>query len=395
MVPPRGGVALCVRCGAVLRRGSHASRDRALAFYLAAIIFFALANAYPILSLRLHGVVTAATIPGSAALLAELGWPWLSAILITTVILAPAVHIVGTAFVLLQIRWGWRTLWTGRLFRLAELFETWGMAEVFVLGIFVCYVKLAKMAAIMPGPSLYALGAFIIAVAAALSSLDPDAVWEDLDTAPATPPVPAGARTARQAALVACGSCGRLAVQGKNHNCTRCGATLHSRKPGSRERTWALLATAVILYIPANVLPVMRVVSLGRVQEDTIIGGTVYFARSGQWPLALIIFIASVVVPIMKITVLTFLLVAEHAGSEWSPERRAGLYRLTEFVGRWSMVDIFVVSLMVAMVELGNLASIAPGPGSVAFALLVVATMVAAHSFDPRLVWDSLEPANG
>ncbi len=394
VAPPRGATAHCLRCGAMLRRGGHDSRDVALALYLAAIILFALANCFPLMSLRLHGAVKEASLPGCASILAELGWPWLSAILITTAILAPALHLLGMAWVLLQLRLGRPKAWAARLFRLVAQFQTWGMAEVFVLGIIVSYVKLASMATIVPGPALYALGAFVLVAAAALSAVDPAAVWHDLGQAPALPDVPSGARTAREAGLVTCLSCHCLLPRGKHRRCPRCGATLRTRKPESRQRTWALLATAVILYIPANVLPVMRVVSLGKVQADTIMGGVVHFFRTGEWHLALIIFTASVLVPILKITILSFLLVAEHTGISWQPQQRARLYRVTELVGRWSMVDIFAVSLMVAMVELGNLASIAPGPGSVAFALMVVITMLAALTFDPRLVWDSLEPAH-
>ncbi len=369
--------------------------DVALALYISALILFALANAFPLLSLHLHGVVQEASIPRCATLLASLGWPWLSTILITTVILAPAVHLSGMIYVLFQIRRGRQTHWTARIFRLVEQFQVWGMAEVFVLGIIVAYVKLASMAVVVPGPSLYSLGAFILVAAAAFTSLDAGVIWEAMGNPSAHTPPRLGAETARQAALVACPTCGRLSRFHTRIRCPRCGATLHSRKPQSRERTWALLLTATILYFPANMLPVMRVVSLGRVQADTILGGIIYFVSTGSWMLALIIFIASVVVPILKITILSFLLISEHYGSAWRPEQRARLYRLTDLVGRWSMVDIFVVTLMVAMVELGNLATIAPGPGAVAFAMMVVATMLAANCFDPRLVWDSLEPTNG
>jgi paraquat-inducible protein A len=366
----------------------------ALALYLTAIILFVLANVFPLLSLEMHGAVQVATLPGCASILAEMGWPWLSAILLTTAILAPAMHMLGMAWVLLQVRLGRRSRWTARVFRLVEQFQTWGMAEVFVLGIIVSYVKLGKMATLVPGPSLYALGAFVLVSAAALSAVDPAAVWEHLGPAPSLPPPPPQATTAREAGLVTCLSCRLLSPRARTA-CPRCGATLRPRKPESRERTWALLATAVILYIPANVLPVMRVVNFGKAQADTLMGGVVHFSRSGEWHLALIIFTASVLVPILKITVLVFLLLVEHRMVAWDPLQRARLYRLTELVGRWSMVDIFVVSLMVAVVELGSLASIAPGPGAVAFALMVVATMLAALSFDPRLVWDTVEPSHG
>ena len=265
------------------------------------------------------------------------------------------------------------------------------MAEVFILGILVSYVKLAKMAVVVPGPSLYGLGAFILVAAAAVSALDIGSIWEALGrpTEGASTQPPKGAGTALAANLVACPTCGLLSPFDSTA-CRRCGATLHSRKLHSRERTWALLFTAILLYLPANLLPVMRVVSLGRTQSDTIMGGILYFLRTGSWPLALLIFIASVVVPILKIIILAILLISERRRSSRWPEHRARLYRLTELVGRWSMVDIFVITLMVAMVELGSVATITPGPGSVAFALMVFSTMLAVQSFDPRLVWDAL-----
>ena len=392
--PPKGGISTCTRCGAILRRGGYESKDVALALHFAALVLYCLAISFPVMTLRLHGTVQEASIPGCARILANLGWPWLSAVLITTVIVAPLAHLGGMIYVLLQVRWRRPKRWTLLIFRIVEQFGAWGMTEVFILGIMVSYVKLAKMAVVVPGASLFGLGAFIVVAAAAVSALDAGSVWEALgkqqEETASTPPLPVkGALTAREANLKACSTCGLLSPL-EITSCPRCRATLHSRKLQSRERTWALLLTAILLYLPANLLPVMRVVSLGRAQSDTIMGGVLYFLRTGSWPLALIIFIASVVVPIAKIIILGILLISERRRSSRWPEHRARLYRLTEMVGRWSMVDIFVVSLMVALVELGSVANITPGPGSVAFALMVFSTMLAVRFFDPRLVWDSL-----
>ena len=396
--PPTGGTSSCTRCGAILRRGGYGSRDVALALHVAAMVLFLLAISFPLLTLHLHGTAQEASIPGSARILANLGWPWLSTVLITTVILAPLAHLSGMIYVLLQLRRRQPNRWTARIFRIVEQFGAWGMAEVFILGIIVSYVKLAQMAVVVPGPSLYGLGAFIVVAAAAVSVLDIGSIWEALGgQAPgAASKLPKGARTAREANLVACLSCGRLSPL-QDTSCSRCGATLHSRKLKSRERTWALLLTSILLYLPANLLPVMRVVSLGRTQADTIMGGIIHFMRTKSWPLALLIFIASVLVPILKIIILAILLISERRHSSRWPEQRARLYRLTEMVGRWSMVDIFVITLMVATVELGAVATITPGPGSVAFALMVFATILAVQCFDPRLVWDALtlDPQRG
>lgn len=199
------------------------------------------------------------------------------------------------------------------------------------------------------------------------------------------------APTAKDVSLASCHTCGRLSPLREGGSCPRCGAALHSRKPDSIHRTWALIITAVVLYIPANVLPVMRVVSFGQEQSDTIMGGIIHFLQTGSWPLALLIFFASIVVPLLKIFILSGLLLSLRGPSRWRPETRTRLYRLTVAIGRWSMLDIFVVTLMVAVVSMGALATIEPGPAVMAFALVVVSTMLASHCFDPRLLWDEME----
>lgn len=201
------------------------------------------------------------------------------------------------------------------------------------------------------------------------------------------------ALSAREAALIGCHSCSLVcsipaAAGHRRLCCPRCGAGLHTRKPYSLARTWALIITALILYVPANLLPVTVVTSLGQTQSDTIVSGVVYFVQSGAWYLGLIIFVASVAVPMMKILILIYLLISVQRGSRSRLHDRARLYRITETVGRWSMVDVYVVTILVALVKLGGLANIDAGPGAVYFAGVVVVTMFAAMTFDPRLIWD-------
>jgi paraquat-inducible protein A len=176
--------------------------------------------------------------------------------------------------------------------------------------------------------------------------------------------------------------------------CPRCGAELHIRKPNSIARTWALVLAACIFYIPANLFPITTVTSLGYVQSDTIMSGVIYFIQTGMWPIALVIFVASVFVPLMKLLILSYLLISVQRGSHWRPRDRTRLYRITELVGRWSMVDIYVVTILVALVHLGALATIEAGPGALYFGAVVVITMFAAMTFDPRLIWDVAEPDN-
>jgi paraquat-inducible protein A len=201
-------------------------------------------------------------------------------------------------------------------------------------------------------------------------------------------------RTALAAGCWLCHDCAllcRVPAVGHGARCPRCGAALHPRKPRSLERTWALVIAAALCYLPANLLPIMTVTSLGKAQSDTIMSGVTYLLHHGMWPLAAIIFIASVFVPMLKLAILVLLLVSVRRGSRWRPAERTRLYRITEAIGRWSMVDIFVVTILVALVRLGSLATIEARAGAVFFGAVVVLTMLAAESFDPRLIWDRSE----
>lgn len=173
--------------------------------------------------------------------------------------------------------------------------------------------------------------------------------------------------------------------------CSRCGSIVHRRKPNSVSRTWAFLVAAAICYVPANVYPIMAVTSLGKTQADTILSGAIYLFVHGMWPLALIVFVASVVVPVLKLAGLTALVISVQRKSQWRPRERARLYRIVETVGRWSMVDVYVVTILVALVHLGSLATVEARMGSFFFGAVVVLTLLAAQSFDPRLIWDLIE----
>ena len=202
--------------------------------------------------------------------------------------------------------------------------------------------------------------------------------------------------TAARASLLNCHSChllsqARRLPPGGHAVCPRCGASLHLRKPNSISRTWALIWAAIILYIPANVYPVMTVISFGKGSPDTILSGVKALAEHGMWPLALLVFFASITVPMAKLTGMIYLLLSVQRKSHWRPKDRTVLYRVTEVIGRWSMIDIFMISILVALVKLQAIATIEPGPGVICFAAVVVITMFAARSFDPRLIWDAME----
>jgi len=174
-------------------------------------------------------------------------------------------------------------------------------------------------------------------------------------------------------------------------HCPRCGASLHFRKPGGVSRCWALLIAAYILYIPANLMTIMETGSLISYRKDTILSGVIHLWKTGFWVIAVIVFIASVMIPLLKLISLTLLLVSVQRRSRWHPRQLTSLYRLLEFVGRWSMLDIYVVTLLAALVQLGAMAVVKAGPGAVAFGAVVVLTMLASMQFDPRLIWDPLQ----
>jgi len=174
-------------------------------------------------------------------------------------------------------------------------------------------------------------------------------------------------------------------------HCPRCGASLHFRKLRSVSRCWALLVSAYILYIPANLLTIMETGSFFSYRKDTIVSGVFELWRTGSWAIAVIVFIASVMIPLLKLISLTLLLVSVQRQSRWHPKQRTRLYRLVELVGRWSMLDIYVVTLLAALVQLGSMATVKAGPGALAFGAVVVLTMFASMQFDPRLIWDPLQ----
>ncbi|MCQ4235811.1 paraquat-inducible protein A [Pseudomonas stutzeri] len=202
---------------------------------------------------------------------------------------------------------------------------------------------------------------------------------------------------AADAGLMVCHECHQLNRHQPAHarqHCTRCGACVHMRRPNSIVRTWALLLSAALLYLPANLLPIMTVRMLGNGTPDTIMSGVVTLARHGMYSIAAVVFVASILVPTFKLIGIAMLLISVQRHHPMSPRQRLLVFRFIEWIGRWSMLDIFVIAILVAIVNFGSLASVEAGTGAVAFASVVVLTMLAAITFDPRLIWDNTESGN-
>jgi len=388
---PDRGAASCTRCGSVLYRRKTNSIDRAIMLTLAALILFAIANSFPFLTFKLEGRATTSTLITGVIQLYEDGmWP-LAALVLGATILVPLAKLLATLYVLVPVRFHRLAPGTPVVFRAIEVMHPWAMMEVFLLGVIVAYVKLSDLAHLELGIAMFAFIALILVMIAAEVALDPREVWDRLGRqAAATSLFGADLRS-----LVSCHACDQVCRLTRAHHarCPRCGAALHRRKPHSIARTWALLIAACILYIPANLLPVMTVTSFGQGEPDTILSGVKVLIQAGMWPVALLVFFASITVPVLKIIALTCLLISVQRRSRWRPRDRTVLYRVVESVGRWSMVDVFMISILVALVNLGAIASILPGPGAIAFASVVILTMIAAMTFDPRLIWDAQERA--
>lgn len=196
------------------------------------------------------------------------------------------------------------------------------------------------------------------------------------------------------AGIWVCGDCHQLnrPSNGQEHaQCRRCGSQLHARKPDSLVRTWALLLTATVLYIPANVLDIMTINLFGNPAPSTIMGGVIELVHADMLPIAFVVFVASIVVPTFKLVGIAMLLYSVQRHQRLSPRQRILMYRFIEWIGRWSMLDIFVIAILVALVNFGNVTTIEAGPAAAAFCTVVILTMLAALTFDPRLIWDNTQ----
>lgn len=383
-----GARASCRQCGAFLYKYIPNSLDRSLALYVSALILFFIANCFPFLALKLGGRVEQNVLISSSWALHDLGMNDLAILIFLTSVGFPFIAITGMLYILLPARFGHRPPAMALVYRVVNAITPWSLISVFMLGVLIAFVKLQDIATVLAGTSVYALAGLLIIYTAARSNFDPRALWSMFPR----PKLDPEQLSSPDVKLLNCHTCGLLNLDKPGHHrCPRCKSPLHHRVENSIQKTWALLFAAAILLVPANVYPVMTVIRFGQGDPSTIFTGILHLIEEGMWGLAMIVFVASIVVPILKLIVLTFLLLTIKSRSRWRPRDRTLLYRVTEVVGAWSMVDIFLVGLLSALVSLDALSTIRPGIGATFFAAVVVITMFAAHSFDPRLIWDSME----
>ncbi|HVY82506.1 MAG TPA: paraquat-inducible protein A [Steroidobacteraceae bacterium] len=284
----------------------------------------------------------------------------------------------------------------GWLYRWVVLLRPWMMIEVFLIGGFVAYTRIDAVASVEVEVGGWCLLAATLVLLLALTQVDDRTVWGALH--PHTDEIPRSDEPADHAQTsvlarsgpLACTTCDLIVpATAEGSRCPRCLAPLHRRKPQAFRRTLALLLAGYLLYIPANLLPVLTLVQVGSVEHDTIITGVLELIRNDLWPLAVIVFVASIVLPLMKLLGLTWMLLAIQLRSGFLLRARTRLYRMIDLIGRWSNIDVFMGSVLVTVLQFGKLTSVRAGPGLVAFAAVVVITMFATLTFDARLMWDA------
>ena len=401
---PPGGSARCARCRVTIARNPVDPIGRPMALSVAAAVVFLIANTTPLMGLSAVGREASTTILGGAQEMWTRGSEITAVIVAFCAVIAPGAFIAFMLAVLIGAKRTPAPRWVGRLLRMATLVQPWSMSEVMLLGILVALIKIAHLAQVIPGIGLYAVGLLVVLLGVIASIFEPRAIWSRVVWADGTLPPdlrprrvgtgdrePAAAWVSMRPELASCGTCGLLsrpAGADQLGQCPRCGSTLTKRHHFSIQTTWALVIAAAILFVPANAFPVLVTTTFGTTEPSTILEGVVFLYQDGSWVLALIVLVASVVVPLGKLVALAYLMITVQAGSMRSNHDRTRLYRLVELIGRWSMLDVFVVAFITALVQLDPLMSVAPGIGVMYFMAVVVLTMVAAHSFDPRLIWN-------
>lgn len=385
----------CGRCGGDLP-GGPARHPGMVAFSVvvaAALLWVAFAE--PVFDMYLAGRYASASLLSGPRMLVARGLPELAFVVVVTLLVAPLAHllILGMSLVGSRMREPGR-FWFMPL-GLAETARHWAMGDVYLLGALVCYVRLDAWGQLHVGAAVAALVGLRLVTLAAESVLDPTALWQRMPWSfPESHAPRAGAskrapgRTS-DGSYIACSWCTLVSRSVPKQPCPRCGRGLSARKKNSLPRTTAILLTGGCLTIPANALPVMEMVRFGRPETDTIYSGVVKLVQHDLWGLAVVIFVASIVIPLFKVVVLGLLLWTTAQGRKGYLVLRTRAFRWVHYVGRWSMVDVFAVTVLVSIVHMGRLASVLPRYGAVAFCAVVILTMFATDAFDPRLMWDA------
>ncbi len=398
--------ATCPRCHHTLMKRVVQPFQRPIAYGVACLIMLLLSICFPFMSFSFNGLSQHITLLHAAEMMQYFKYGELALLLVATVLILPTCYVVSVIYLYVlagkfqklraqgedplanRPHWSWTCL----LFRTTFRLQPWLMVDVFLIGVLVSMVKIASLAHVGLGNSFWAFCAYTVFLIKTIAMTDKVWLWKQLVPFVSVQGVKAG-DTHLCHNHVDCHLCGQLheMTDEKHMKCARCGAGLHGYEPQrSTQKSWALLITAIVFYIPANLFPMMYTVSLGDSQGSTIMGGVVLLWKMGSYPVAAVIFFASIAIPLAKMLAIAWMLFRAQTvkqSTDHASMARLKLYRMTELVGRWSMVDIFVVALLVALVQLQNIMAISPGPAALCFAIVVISTMFSAMFFDPRQFW--------
>jgi paraquat-inducible protein A len=381
-------MAICPHCQHSLCHANINYDNRIVALSLSAILMLLSSMFYPFISFSSNGVTQTITLPDAARILFNYDSELLGLFIDLSIIALPLCLLLA----LLPLHLGvLKTLPHGiakRFLKITLALEPWIMSEIFLIGVLVSMVKIMSLADIEFGASFFAYVLFVILYITALVHLNRPRLWAQIKPLKTLDNLK-HAHRAIDENVKSCHVCHQLCDE---DICTRCNTKTYIRHPRSVQKAAAWLITSLLCYIPANIFPIMNTTTLGDESPSTLIGGVILLYKAGSYPIAAIIFLASVVVPLAKAFVLIFLCIMVAKPANRHTKRYTKIYQLTEFIGKWSMIDVFVVAILVALVQLGNLMSITPGLGIVFFTVMVICQMMAAHAFDPRLLWDTPKP---
>lgn len=382
---------VCCKCNNRLHHGHGKWLQGASALAVTAALMFFICQYFPFLTLEIGSQSQTITImDGFFALLERGNWV-LAALVVTTIFIFPLFEVFAFLYLLIPYNLNKRLKGQRAVLRLLVQAESWSMMEVFLLSMVVSAVKMADMAKLKLENGAYALFVLVGVLLLIYVKIDRRKLWSWIN--------PNNYFTiSPQEIVYDCQICDAMvggSLIDKHEECPRCKSPLHRRIPNSLQKTTALILASIILYIPANVLPIMTYATLGEVETDTIFSGVTSLFAAGLYWVALIVFVASIAVPILKLIILSYLVWSVKTGIKGGVKHRAFLYRLVEIVGRWSMVDVFVVTIFVAIVQFGFIYTVEPEGAIIAFGAVVVLTMIAAETFDPRLLWDNVEEKDG
>lgn len=379
--PPRPNTVIeCVRCQHGLTRHARGGIEAPLAFSAAGLTLLLPAALLPLMSLVSFGIQRKNWLPTGVEALWHDGFDTLAALIFLFSIAIPFLYLGILVWVLGSLRLG-RNATLGSLFRWAVELRPWAMTEVYLVGSCVAYTRLQDVGNVHIDVGGWCLLGSTLALLVTGICLDESVVWDAMTYRGEAPP-PA-------ARSISCDTCDLLLPTSQTGApCPRCGTRLRQRKSNALARTLALVIAGFVLYLPANLLPILDIERFGHDQPNTILSGVRELIADGLWPLAIVVFAASIVVPLVKLCGLSLMLVMAHRRSQRWLVGRTLLYRFIDFIGRWSSIDLFMISILVALVQFGSLTRVKPEAGAVAFAAVVVVTMFASRCFDPRVMWD-------